>query len=125
LLQAVEEYRWPGNVRELENEIQRIAVLAGDRRTLGADLFHPDSPMAASSQTPKASGIRASTLRRREKLRALFREQPRLTFLEIVEALRCGRNMAISDLRYLESEGFLRRVLRKKGRKARYYMRTT
>jgi len=35
------EHAWPGNVRELENEIERLVVLAGDERVIGADLLSP------------------------------------------------------------------------------------
>ncbi|MFH1024761.1 MAG: sigma-54 dependent transcriptional regulator, partial [Planctomycetota bacterium] len=69
LLHALEEHAWRGNVRELDNEIQRIAILAGDKRVLESDLFHAG---ASPVGTPFASGkprIRASTLQRRERLR--------------------------------------------------------
>jgi len=39
LQKAMSEYGWPGNVRELKNELERIAVLAGDSAVLGAELF--------------------------------------------------------------------------------------
>ena len=32
-------HAWPGNVRELENEIERIAALAGDERRVGVDML--------------------------------------------------------------------------------------
>ncbi len=31
--------QWPGNVRELENEIERIAVLAGDEKVIGVEML--------------------------------------------------------------------------------------
>ena len=31
--------QWPGNVRELENEIERIAVLAGDEKVVGVEML--------------------------------------------------------------------------------------
>ncbi len=31
-------YDWPGNVRELENEVKKLALLAGDRRTIASDM---------------------------------------------------------------------------------------
>jgi transcriptional regulator with GAF, ATPase, and Fis domain/tetratricopeptide (TPR) repeat protein len=42
------EYDWPGNVRELENEIKKLVLLSGARRTISPDLlsrkfFRPDS----------------------------------------------------------------------------------
>ncbi|MFH1024000.1 MAG: sigma-54 dependent transcriptional regulator [Planctomycetota bacterium] len=124
LLQALEQHRWPGNVRELENEIQRIAILAGDRRVLGADLFQPGASILSPASTPGNPGIRSSTLRRRERLRTIFREHPRLMFQEIVETLGCARATALSDLNDLEREKFIRRVQRSGGTRTRYYTRT-
>jgi len=42
------EYDWPGNVRELENEIRKLVLLSGARRTITPELlsrkfFRPDS----------------------------------------------------------------------------------
>ncbi len=37
-LALLKRYRWPGNVRELENEMERLAVLAGDSKELGPEL---------------------------------------------------------------------------------------
>jgi DNA-binding NtrC family response regulator len=45
---------WPGNVRELENVVERMAVLAGSRQTLGTgDL---PAELRASSEAPSARG---------------------------------------------------------------------
>jgi transcriptional regulator with GAF, ATPase, and Fis domain len=37
-LALLKRYQWPGNVRELENEMERLAVLAGDSKELGPEL---------------------------------------------------------------------------------------
>src|SRR5262249_8361081 len=40
-LQRLMEYPWPGNIRELENEIERLAVLAGDDKMIAEELLSP------------------------------------------------------------------------------------
>ncbi|MFH1023264.1 MAG: sigma 54-interacting transcriptional regulator [Planctomycetota bacterium] len=124
LLHAFEGHDWRGNVRELENEIQRIAILAGDRRVLEADLFRTGSSPAGTPSDPGRPLIRPSTRERRERLRALFREHPHLTFQEVVDNLPCGRCTAFSDLKNLENEKFIHRVHRADSTRALYYTRT-
>ncbi|MEA1051570.1 sigma-54 dependent transcriptional regulator [Lamprobacter modestohalophilus] len=52
VLAQLERYHWPGNVRELTNEIQRLLVLSGGRKTLGvADL----SPGVRAATTARSS----------------------------------------------------------------------
>ncbi len=53
--------QWPGNVRELENEIERVAALAGDERVVGVEMLSEHvrggaSRGGASSFTPAVSG---------------------------------------------------------------------
>ncbi len=38
-LTRMQRYSWPGNVRELENEIERMVIMAGDEKVIGADLL--------------------------------------------------------------------------------------
>jgi two-component system response regulator HupR/HoxA len=33
------DYKWPGNVRQLQNEVERLVVLAGEDKTITADLL--------------------------------------------------------------------------------------
>jgi len=40
-LEKLYDYPWPGNIRELENQIERLAVLAGDEQKLTADMLAP------------------------------------------------------------------------------------
>ncbi len=57
-------YGWPGNIRELENEMERLVVLGGDSRELGAELLStriqsalraaPIAPTGASDSLPEA-----------------------------------------------------------------------
>jgi two-component system NtrC family response regulator len=49
------EYDWPGNVRELENEIRKLVLLSGAKRTITPDLlsrkfFRPDATGTASER---------------------------------------------------------------------------
>ncbi|MFH1022791.1 MAG: hypothetical protein V1809_05330, partial [Planctomycetota bacterium] len=124
LLHALEHHDWRGNVRELDNEIQRIAILAGDTRVLESDLFRAGPSPAETHSAAGKPRVRASTRERRERLRALFREHPHLTFQEVVDMLQCGRHTALSDLEDLDSEKFIHRVHRAGGTRTLYYTRT-
>ncbi|MDQ3036378.1 MAG: sigma-54 dependent transcriptional regulator [Myxococcota bacterium] len=74
VLDALSQRPWPGNVRELRNVVERMAILSGERITLG-DL--PDLPRsrAPSSSPPPASShpamqrISATSPDARESLR--------------------------------------------------------
>jgi two-component system response regulator AtoC len=50
-------YTWPGNVRELENEIERMAVLAGGARLLGEELLSPQVRGAVRQQPPAGTSL--------------------------------------------------------------------
>jgi len=131
LLRALTEYDWPGNVRELCNEIERMALLAGDQPVLGPELFHAptrDAPApawlatatATTRPAPPAGPVRASadapalplskTEQRRHQLRQLFREHGRLTRAQAVQLLNCAPKTATADLKLLEQESYIRRV---------------
>jgi len=62
VLAALAAHDWPGNVRELENEMRRIAVLAGDEVRLehlsSAVLERRPAAAAGSSSAPEAGSIR-------------------------------------------------------------------
>ncbi|MFH1022487.1 MAG: sigma-54 dependent transcriptional regulator [Planctomycetota bacterium] len=120
LLQSLKKRPWPGNVRELKNEIERIAILAGDRSAL-------DENLLPGKAEPPAGSFRGTfqprTQKRRERLRALFAEHPHLTFQETMNALRCSPATAVTDLRALEAGGFIRRVERTSGKRTLYYTR--
>jgi transcriptional regulator with PAS, ATPase and Fis domain len=53
-------YHWSGNVRELENEIQRAVALAGDAKTITAEMFSEHlrgAPPAAAAPDPATPGL--------------------------------------------------------------------
>ncbi|MBN1670079.1 MAG: sigma-54-dependent Fis family transcriptional regulator [Kiritimatiellae bacterium] len=126
LVAALQAYAWPGNVRQLRNEIERIALVAGESRILGAGLFRPvaTDPDAAHTagaaedggpdptppQRPPEPAGRLRTFERRQRLRELFEQRPRLTRAEVVERLHCAPDTATRDLKALERDGLIRRV---------------
>ena len=73
--------QWPGNVRELENEIERIAVLAGDEKVIGVEMLSehvrgggrpPQEGEGAPELSSEPNVARAvDALKRRMILRAL------------------------------------------------------
>jgi two-component system response regulator HupR/HoxA len=58
-LAQLESYPWPGNVRELTNEIQRLLVLGGGHRTLGAEELSPRIRAATPVDDVMVSACRA------------------------------------------------------------------
>jgi transcriptional regulator with PAS, ATPase and Fis domain len=56
-LDTLAAYAWPGNVRELENEIERLVVLAGDERLIGAELLSPRIRSAVGEHARAARGL--------------------------------------------------------------------
>jgi DNA-binding NtrC family response regulator len=138
LTSALRRHSWPGNVRELKNEIERIALLAGEDRVLRADLFRsvaphptiaplPQTQAAAAATAPLDSeGLPAhGTLGRRDRLRGLFDRYRRLTRAQIIELIGCSPNTATTDLRALETEGWIRRVHTSAHLRTSYFIRVT
>ncbi len=67
-IDCLKRYQWPGNVRELQNEIQRMLVMSGDGKKLGADLLSPRVLIAAppeEEQDISALGSFDGTLKER------------------------------------------------------------
>jgi len=73
--QALAAHTWPGNIRELRHEMQRAAVLAGDRREIQPE----DLSFTGSERLQPAPAGGAGTLQ--QKIEALERR-------EIDEALK-------------------------------------
>jgi transcriptional regulator with PAS, ATPase and Fis domain len=57
VLDRLERYNWPGNVRELQNEVERLCVLAGSEREIGADLLS-ERIAGSSHKDEKYPGLR-------------------------------------------------------------------
>ncbi|HYV49583.1 MAG TPA: sigma-54 dependent transcriptional regulator [Myxococcaceae bacterium] len=69
-LEALAQHPWPGNLRELRHEMQRAAVLAGDRREIQPEDL---SFTGAERPRPAADGPPGSTLQ--EKIESLERRE--------------------------------------------------
>jgi DNA-binding NtrC family response regulator len=138
LMQALKRHAWPGNVRELKNAVELIALLAGDAKVLGPELFLPESrrespaqsaamlksvpaappkptpePGPSSSLSPSAASLSRSTRYSRERLqqlRSLFQQHNKLSHAEVVRMLECAPGTAMRDLEQLEMEGAIQRV---------------
>jgi transcriptional regulator with PAS, ATPase and Fis domain len=73
------DYSWPGNVRELENEVERLMVLAGDEKQIGAELLSPrirersNSGIAISPSSPHSLPDAVRSLEKRMIYDALLR----------------------------------------------------
>jgi len=61
LLAELARRDWPGNVRELRNEIQRLVLMAGDRRVLGAGLLRAATEPVAAAARPSGRNRTEST----------------------------------------------------------------
>jgi two-component system response regulator FlrC len=126
LRRALREHPWPGNVRELRNVIERMRIMGSEALTYDLDSFRalaedaspaPAPPPAPPSGPDPTTGDVArllaqgrSPLRRRERLRGLFREHRRLTRLEVARILEVSRGTATRDLAALIEEGLVRKV---------------
>ncbi len=70
-LDCLMRYHWPGNVRELQNEIQRMLVMSGGGKRLGAELLSPRVLIAAppeEEQDMTALGQFDGTLKERVEM---------------------------------------------------------
>jgi len=131
-------YDWPGNVRELRNVIERMRLMHSDKLSYGVQdmdiKFRPTQLQTAAQQSipPPSETWRqpadeadtrvpqeeldrvlvqgSSSLRRLERLRALFRKHQKLTRGEIMRILRISPNTATKDLKILCEEGLIERV---------------
>jgi len=126
---------WLGNVRELRNTIERMRLLNSDKLSYDIGdievevtgqarpakaVIEPtpsrtaSTPATETADTPDAvtNFLRGgrSSLRRRERLRQLFRNHKRLTRREIIALLRVAPNTATRDLKILCDEGFVEKV---------------
>ncbi len=123
---ALREHPWPGNVRELRNSVERMRIMGSEALAYDLDSFravrktiepHAAAPPPPSRADPAPDDDVArllaqgrSPLRRRERLRQLFRNHRRLTRVEVVELLNVSKGTATRDLAALIDEGLVRRV---------------
>jgi transcriptional regulator with PAS, ATPase and Fis domain len=123
LLEEMKRHDWPGNVRELANAVQRMVIMAGDVKVLGAELFRGQvesaSPARAaeaegSATKPAAEGPRRPVIRgargRLAALRRLFDEHRELSRGDAAHLLGCAGGTAAKLLAILEAEGAVTRV---------------
>jgi transcriptional regulator with PAS, ATPase and Fis domain len=122
LIQAMQAFDWPGNVRQLKHAVSRMALMAGDRRVLGADLFDagrpkqkPDSPAASPAPEKQSDALGPpprshDTLQRRRYVTDMFRKHRKLTRAQIIRQVGCAPNTATRDLQHFQQEGLIRRV---------------
>jgi DNA-binding NtrC family response regulator len=68
-LEALQQHQWPGNLRELRHEMQRAAVLAGDRREIQPE----DLSFTGAERSAPAGGHGGSSLQ--SKVEALERRE--------------------------------------------------
>jgi DNA-binding NtrC family response regulator len=143
LLAELARRSWPGNVRELRNEIQRIVILAGGSRVLGAELLRsPTAPAAAKvalSSGPEQAGTSPAVpsapassapaplrkVPRRDRqglLRELFSTHRELSRSDVAHLLPCAPATAAKLLAQLEAEGLVRRVDPTPSPRTSYYM---
>ncbi|MDX9767565.1 MAG: sigma-54 dependent transcriptional regulator [Ectothiorhodospiraceae bacterium] len=73
-MRCLREYHWPGNVRQLQNEILRMAALADDGGSLGAELLSPRVLRGGredeEAELSLLAGLDGSLKERMEKLEA-------------------------------------------------------
>jgi DNA-binding NtrC family response regulator len=141
LIEALKRYNWPGNVRELYNEIERIALMAGDSPILTSSAFELDrrhrptfsapSPVTpAFSPVPSTPAISAKVrdghtyrVHRLQQIRELFNHYDKVTRAQVIDHLQCSANTATRDLKTLEKENWIRRVCTSKHMNTSYFVR--
>ncbi|MCI0340658.1 MAG: sigma 54-interacting transcriptional regulator [Planctomycetales bacterium] len=136
LADLLRAHPWPGNVRELRNAVERMRLLNSEGPVYDLDSWRrgglatapaasapappaPErAPSAPGAAPPLAAGDPAAevlregrgALRRRERLRDLFRRHGRLARGEVARILGVSSNTAAADLEALGTEGLVERV---------------
>jgi len=149
VLDQLRRHSWKGNVRELINIIENIRIMQSDPvqyKSVNLEgVLEPFSEEATTqdvqlseptlepeqSQAPKAPSLeRLSTqslrspLRRRQRLKQLFRDFGQLKCREVAELLNVSRPVVTSDMKALCSEGFIRKVTPNRSPNSHYYERS-
>ncbi len=139
LLEVLQQYSWPGNVRELKTELERIAVAAGDVQVLQASMFRPiqekksdiinlskpvKSPRHKAPLSTDVTEYSHYTLSRQKRLRELFTQMDKVTRADVVRILGCSHPTAGNDLKILENEGIIRRIVTSGNLRTSYFVRS-
>jgi two-component system, NtrC family, response regulator AtoC len=144
---ALRAHSWPGNIRELRNVIEKMRLLNSDKLSYEADDVEfsgakaaPEdvrkpAPAQEQEQTANVAGAQAaatpsvaeilrtgnSSIRRRERLRELFREHRVLTRSEVVKVMGMAPATATRDLRALCAEGLVEKVEPSRSPRTHYF----
>jgi len=128
LIETLQAHDWPGNVRELRNVVERLALLAGDRKVLDAALLERVESPKRKSSTSRPGSARARSaapvpspphrpvgnvrnrVSRQRLIMQMFDQHRELTQQEIVRTLGCSPNTLRKDLRELSDQGLIDRV---------------
>jgi len=92
LLQLLERHQWPGNLRELENLVERCVIL-GSEEAVSSELLHWDRTHL-SADLPARGPIHLKKVTRQA-----VQDLERKIILSVLEANRCNRKRAASELR--------------------------
>lgn len=112
---------WPGNARELENHVAKMLLFSDDGELPPDD---DKSDGEAVSDAPLQTNMPRShtgAFFRRERLKEIFRKRKKLTRIEVQRLVGCSPVTAGSDLRALEAEGFVERVVTSANLRTSYY----
>lgn len=131
-------YDWPGNVRELKNEIERMVILGESYQFKAQTSSQADEPKADHEviASPTHSSINDSNAitfnivahstsygnARLKKLAELFLKDRQLTRAMVVRKLGCAPNTATKDLKELESQGFIKKIIPTDSPRSSYYI---
>lgn len=147
LQEYLQAYPWPGNVRELRNEMERMRLMnsdkldytlqdidpkyrrsAGDRAGSGSRFPLPAAPHGPPEmedpmfqQFDRALRQGRSPLRRRETVKRLFVRFEKLTRAEILKGLKVSEKIATADLKALQKEGFIRKIMPTRSPRTHYF----
>jgi DNA-binding NtrC family response regulator len=138
LIEALKKHSWPGNVRQLKEEIERIAIGAGNVPILTAAMFNPSSveerkndilitaqPLTLSPYLTQTQGKHSHYASHRlQTLRELFNQNEKLTQMDVIRLLNCAPKTAAKDLKTLMEEGWIRRVQTSAHLRTSFFVRT-
>lgn len=128
---------WGGNVRELRNRIERMRLLAGDKPVYTREDFDggpfvpldlPPGPVVAAAGSvggprdpARVLAEGRSTMRRRERLKALFREHRALTRAEAIRILGVAPGTVTTDLKALVAGRFIEKVTPRRAPRTHFF----